>query len=165
MVAPDEEATVRTERSEQPERIIRPELARDDARRRGGAKPGLRSRGHSCLIIEVPHQPFVDRLRLGVADLLIALSAHYRYCRIYCCLDFGVGDLRDQSARNALRRSLGLDVLACPQCGGRLQLIALIDDPAVIGRILHHLGVSPEIPEARPARAPPLHFPVEAAVT
>jgi hypothetical protein len=64
-----------------------------------------------------------------------------------------------------MRRSLGLDVLACPRCGGRLQLIALIDDPAVIGRILHHLGVSPEIPEARPARAPPLHFPVEAAVT
>ena len=29
-----------------------------------------------------------------------------------------------------MRRSLGLDVLACPRCGGRLTLIALIDDPA-----------------------------------
>ena len=29
-----------------------------------------------------------------------------------------------------MRRSLGLDVTACPRCGGRLRLIALIDDPA-----------------------------------
>ena len=57
-----------------------------------------------------------------------------------------------------MRRSLGLDVLACPRCGGRLRLIALIDDPAVIARVLTHLKVSPEIPEARPARAPPWHL-------
>ena len=55
-----------------------------------------------------------------------------------------------------MRRSLGLDVLACPRCGGRLVLIALLDDPAVIRRILEHLGLPTEIPEARPARAPPL---------
>jgi len=35
-----------------------------------------------------------------------------------------------------MRRSLGLDVLACPRCGGRLTLIALIEDPAVIARVL-----------------------------
>ena len=40
-----------------------------------------------------------------------------------------------------MRRSLGLDVLACPRCGGRLTLIALIDDPAVIGRMLQHLSL------------------------
>ncbi len=38
-----------------------------------------------------------------------------------------------------MRRSLDLDVLACPRCGGRLRLIALIDDAAVIQRILRHL--------------------------
>ena len=54
-----------------------------------------------------------------------------------------------------MRRSLGLDVLACPRCGGRLTLIALIDDPAVIGRMLQHLKLPTEVPEARPARAPP----------
>jgi hypothetical protein len=47
-------------------------------------------------------------------------------------------------------------VLACPQCGGRLRLIALIEEAAVIGRILRHLGVPTEIPAPRPARAPPL---------
>jgi CTP:molybdopterin cytidylyltransferase MocA len=55
-----------------------------------------------------------------------------------------------------MRRSLGLDVLACPRCGGRLTLIALIDEPAVVRRVLQHLGLPTEVPEARPARAPPL---------
>ena len=35
-------------------------------------------------------------------------------------------------------------------------MIALIEEAAVIGRILRHLGVSTEIPAPRPARAPPL---------
>jgi hypothetical protein len=35
-------------------------------------------------------------------------------------------------------------------------LIALIEEAAVIGRILRHLGVPTEIPAPRPARAPPL---------
>ena len=53
-----------------------------------------------------------------------------------------------------MRRSLGLDVLACPRCDGRLKLIALIDDPAVIRRLLRHLELPTEVREARPARAP-----------
>jgi hypothetical protein len=55
-----------------------------------------------------------------------------------------------------MERTFGFDVLACPRCGGRLRLIALIEEVAVIGRILRHLGVPPEIPAPRPARAPPL---------
>ena len=38
----------------------------------------------------------------------------------------------------------------------RWRLIALIEEAAVIGRILRHLGVPTEIPAPRPARAPPL---------
>ena len=55
-----------------------------------------------------------------------------------------------------MRRSFGFDVLACPRCGGRLRLVALIEDPLVIRRILGHLDHPTEIPEPRPARAPPL---------
>ena len=55
-----------------------------------------------------------------------------------------------------MQRSFGFDVLACPRCGDRLELIALIEDPTVIRRILSHLGLPTEIPTARPARAPPL---------
>ena len=53
-------------------------------------------------------------------------------------------------------RTFGFDVLACPRCGGRLRFIALIEEAAVVGRILRHLGVPTEIPAPRPARAPPL---------
>ena len=55
-----------------------------------------------------------------------------------------------------MRRTYGFDVLACPRCGGRLRLVALIEQAAVIGQILRHLGLPTEIPAARPARAPPL---------
>ena len=42
----------------------------------------------------------------------------------------------------------------CPRCLGRMKLIALIEDPAVIAKILDHLGLSSEIPRARPAKPP-----------
>jgi hypothetical protein len=54
-----------------------------------------------------------------------------------------------------MQRTFGFDVLACPRCGGRLRLMALIQDAAVIGRILRHLGLPDRIPTPRPARAPP----------
>jgi hypothetical protein len=40
-----------------------------------------------------------------------------------------------------MRRAFDLDVLRCPRCAGRMPLIATIDDPAVIQRILAHLGL------------------------
>jgi hypothetical protein len=40
-----------------------------------------------------------------------------------------------------LRRVFGIDVLACPRCGGRLRLIATMEDPAVVGKILAPLGL------------------------
>ncbi len=55
-------------------------------------------------------------------------------------------------------RRTGFDVLECPRCGGRLQLIAVIEDPAVIERNLRHLGLPTDIPEARPARPPRMQF-------
>ncbi len=57
-----------------------------------------------------------------------------------------------------MQRSFGFDVLACPRCAGRLKLVALIQDGAVIRRILHHLGLPDVVPEMRPSRAPPLPF-------
>jgi hypothetical protein len=46
-------------------------------------------------------------------------------------------------------------LMLCEECGGRMQLIALIEDPDVIKKILDHLGLPTETPKARPARAPP----------
>jgi hypothetical protein len=61
-------------------------------------------------------------------------------------------------------RTFGFDVLACLRCGGRLRLLALIDEAAVISRILRHLGLPAEIPPPRPARAPPLGQPLADAL-
>jgi hypothetical protein len=50
-----------------------------------------------------------------------------------------------------MRRAFDIDVLACPRCGGRLRLIATVENPDAIGAILAALAESRE-----PAgRAPP----------
>ena len=43
-------------------------------------------------------------------------------------------------------------------CAGRLKLVALIQDGAVIQRILRHLGLPDVVPGMHPSRAPPLPF-------
>jgi hypothetical protein len=47
-----------------------------------------------------------------------------------------------------------LDIETCRQCGGRLRVIASIEAPAVIERILEHLGRdAASIDAAYPSRA------------
>jgi hypothetical protein len=48
-------------------------------------------------------------------------------------------------------------VLACPRCGGRMRLIATVEDPRVIRQILAHLGLPAEGPDPCPSRPPPGH--------
>ena len=55
-----------------------------------------------------------------------------------------------------MRGGFGFDVLACPRCGDRLELIVLIEDPVLIRRILSHLGLPAAVPVPSPARSPPL---------
>ncbi len=49
-----------------------------------------------------------------------------------------------------MRRAFELDVLACPRCGGRMRLIATIEDPQVIRRFLAQLGLRPDPFRSRP---------------
>ena len=46
-----------------------------------------------------------------------------------------------------------LDVLRCPRCAGRMELIVTIDDPAVIHRILAHLALPSARNDPEPAAA------------
>jgi hypothetical protein len=62
---------------------------------------------------------------------------------------------RNRSWATLMQRTFGLDVLACPSCSGRLRLVALIEQRAVVTRILAHLGLPTELPVPRPARPPP----------
>ncbi len=54
-----------------------------------------------------------------------------------------------------MRRAFDVDVLACPRCGGRLRLVAALDDPHVIRRILTHLGLPVDPPRPDPPQPPP----------
>ena len=62
-----------------------------------------------------------------------------------------------------LKRVFGIEIETCEQCGGRVRVIASIEDPAVIGQILGHLGSRELAAGAGPsARGPPqgeLKFP------
>ena len=54
-----------------------------------------------------------------------------------------------------MKRTFSLDVLACPSCGGRLRLVALVTDPQSTRRFLRGLGEPTEAPARQPARGPP----------
>ena len=51
-----------------------------------------------------------------------------------------------------LKPVFGIDLEHCPQCGGDLKIIAAIEEPAVIVRILTHLGLPARAPPRSPAR-------------
>jgi len=46
-------------------------------------------------------------------------------------------------------------VLACPRCGGRMRLVALVTEAASVRRFLRGLGESTDAPARAPARGPP----------
>jgi hypothetical protein len=56
-----------------------------------------------------------------------------------------------------MSRVFELDVLSCPRCGGRMRILAAIDSPDAIQKILACLGL--------PTRAPPIAPPVSAPDT
>jgi hypothetical protein len=51
-----------------------------------------------------------------------------------------------------MRRGLDIDVLQCPECGGRLRFVAAILRSTAIERILRHLGLPADPVELAPAR-------------
>ena len=53
-----------------------------------------------------------------------------------------------------LKRVFDIDIDHCPNCGGVLKIIAAIEDPPVIVKILSHLG----LPTRAPPRAPAQRF-------
>ena len=46
---------------------------------------------------------------------------------------------------------IDIDIEQCA-CGGKLKLIAIIEEPAVIEKILKHIGLDPQPPPRTPAR-------------
>ena len=68
----------------------------------------------------------------------------------------GTAPLRDRrlSWSQLLRRVFSVDALQCDRCGGRMRILAAIDQPEVIRDILDCLGLSSRAPPLTPARSP-----------
>jgi len=73
-----------------------------------------------------------------------------------------VGRRPNRAWAELMERSFGFDVLVCPRCAGRMTLVALMRDAAVVGRILRHLGLPDAVPAPRAGRAPPLPWEADA---
>ena|GEM_PF-1446924 len=54
-----------------------------------------------------------------------------------------------------LKRTLDIDILACPKCAGRMVVLACITEPDVIRKILRAMDLREEPLGAAPARSPP----------
>lgn len=57
-----------------------------------------------------------------------------------------------------LRRVFNIDIETCPACGGSVRIVACIEDPDVIGKILAHVAgkaAGPEAVQLPPSRGPP----------
>ena len=73
----------------------------------------------------------------------------------------GAGDCKHAPAHSApvrmcwarlLKRVFDIDIERCAHCGGKLKIIAVIEEPAVIERILTHLGLCAQPPPRAAAR-------------
>jgi hypothetical protein len=54
-----------------------------------------------------------------------------------------------------MRRAFGYDLLTCPNCGGKMQLLVCITERSAIRKILGHLRVPTDPPMIARARASP----------
>ena len=62
------------------------------------------------------------------------------------------GETPRMSWARLLKRVFDIDIEHCPNCGGALKIIAAIEDPPVIIKILSHLGLPTRAPPRAPAR-------------
>jgi hypothetical protein len=61
----------------------------------------------------------------------------------------------DQWAQR-LKRVFNIDIETCSECGGDVRIIASIEDPAMINKILVHLDEKAATTRLPPCRAPPV---------
>jgi hypothetical protein len=63
--------------------------------------------------------------------------------------------LAPMSWMQRLKRVFAIDLETCPVCGGQLQVIACVEEPALIAKILGHIRTRDEL-ASLDARAPPV---------
>ena len=145
--------------------ITRPAIANE--------RPGCNGKGEGVLQLKSPWRVGTTHLRMSPLEFMQRLAALVPRPRLHLIRFHGVlapnAGLRAaivpgtvekacepahehahaaarMSWARLLKRVFDLDLEHCPQCGGEFRIIAAIEEPAVIVRILTHLGL--------PTRAP-----------
>ena len=54
-----------------------------------------------------------------------------------------------------MKRTFDIDVLCCPNCQGRMRLLAMVTEPGSIRRYLAKIGEPTDPPARSPSRGPP----------
>ena len=60
------------------------------------------------------------------------------------------------SGARLLKRVFNIDISICPKCRGQIRIIAAIEDPKVIKKILEHMDLPSTAPRPMSARGPPV---------
>src|SRR5437867_5518743 len=68
---------------------------------------------------------------------------------------------RNYTWSELMKRVFAADVLACPDCGGRLRILSTIRPPEITRKTLDHLGIPSRPPPVAPAISTPLPFAFE----
>ena len=66
-----------------------------------------------------------------------------------------VGKSRSMSWAQRLKRVFGIDMETCSDCGGKIKVIAIIEDYTVAKKILTHIGLDSKAPTPWSPRGPP----------
>lgn len=107
----------------------------------------------------------VPRPRVHLTRFHGVLGPHYKYRKLIVPAKpklTSVADTSDPvtakriSWARLLKRIFNIDIQICPKCQGPVKIIAAVEDPVVIKKILEHLGLSATAPKILPPTGPPL---------
>lgn len=150
----------------------------------------LTAQGQVCYTLKAPHRDGTTHVMFEPLDFIARLAALVPRPRVHLTRYHGVfaphSALRAQvtpagrgknngvserspaerhrvmSWAQRLKRVFRIDIEQCERCGGKVRIIASVEDPAVIGRILAHLeqtkqarGSAADLATAHRARGPP----------
>jgi hypothetical protein len=101
-----------------------------------------------CLISRKIANAMIKKVKNGVKEETVIKSSPVEQATEPACDHAQAqGAPARMSWARLLKRVFDIDIDHCPSCGGSSKIIAAIEDPPVIVRILTHLGL--------PTRAPP----------
>ena len=116
----------------------------------------LTQAGNVRYALKTPYRDGTTHVIFEPEDFIARLAALVPKPRAHLTRYHGVFAPASPERAQRLKRVFAIDIETCRECGGELRVIASIEEPAVIERILDHLSHTAEtVDPAHPSRAPP----------